>query len=329
MFFSDVFKWGKRLRVVNGELCPQQSPALFACNHLKLDDPFVCFASVFYATDGAISSRVLMRDDFFDEAPRLVRWLEIDKLAELAGAVLISRKRPNMRQLKGIVQLLVDGDSLMIFNGRTRSRSGMFFEYRDWIKEPASVSLFIRHARRRGARRDMPVVPMARTYNPVSERTAVVFGKPLTMPAWTGRHDERAFDLELAARMGDLVEINVPHIVSGLLYLRALHNLAEPPAVEQLDQTVANVLGQIKHRHIDPAACGPTRRDEVIRTLDFLENRGMLRVRNAKVIVDTNVVLCAPPLDKTYRRANPLKHIMNQVIHLRDLKAALERCALP
>ena len=54
----------------------------------------------------------------------------------------------------------------------------------------------------------------------------------------------------------------------------------------------------------------------------------MLRRRGRTVELDRAAILATPPLDATFKKTNPVKYQTNQIFHLTDVTAALERVVL-
>ena len=268
--------------------------------------------------------RYVMRDDFISSLPKLLQWTRVEDLILHGRTFQISRNKARLSQIKPLIALLTTDESFCMFNGRSRTRSGLFFEYRDGIAEPGSIAFFLAHAQRRRPQTPVPAVPVARTFNPATKRSTVVLGEPLFLPEGAGRAAQRAFDFDLAARMGDLVEINVPHVLSGLLYLHCLH--ARPAALDVtgLQARTQTVFDGLRHRHVDPAAKTGLE-GEMRQTLRYFAKHHMLRRRGLRVELNKAAILSAPPLDNAYKKANPVKYLTNQILHLTDVTALLER----
>lgn len=321
-----VLRWPSRLRVLGVERCPKDYPAVYAGNHMKLDDPCVMFRAAYVGSGGNCTPFIMMRDDFFGRFPK-VPLIDLDEVMRLLGAMQISRDRVQFAQIKPFVMLLREGESFLMYPGASRSRSGMLVEYRDGIEEPGGVSFFLVHAQR--ARPDLKVaaVPLTRTYNPVNKHTTVVIGEPQFLPADADRSAQREWDQRLMVVMGESVEINVPHVVSGILYLRCLHGMKEPIECTWLEPAVTRVLDSIRGRYVDSAFRTDPQR-EIRYTLRYLESHGMLRVRRGRVYPDAAAILSAPPIDSSYRKCNPVKHLVNQIIHLEDVTSMLAEVAV-
>jgi hypothetical protein len=86
------------------------------------------------------------------------------------------------------------------------------------------------------------------------------------------------------------------------------------------------VLSAVRATHlVDPAARADTG-GEVRRALRWLERAGMLRFSGDELIADVAAILSEPELDTKYRKHNPVKFHVNQVLHFQPLCAAAEAC---
>ena len=324
---GSVLRVGKRMRVVHGERCPRQGPALFVGNHIKLDDPCLMFIAAYRETRHAVCMRAMMRDDFFADLPAFTRKWKFDEAIELWGALPISRGNVRYSQLKPFLQILEGGGSFLMYIGRTRTRTGTLFEYRDDVTEPGSAGFFVAHAQRRRSETPIPVVPMVRTFNPVDRCSAVVFGEPMYLSPGADRDVQRAFDLDLVARMGDGVEVNVPQVLSALLYLRCAHGKPPVADAEDLCGRVGTVFDQITERLVDPAA----RIDlagEFRHALRYFAKKGAIRTVGPSVECNPALILSCPAPDRRYKRQNPVKYLANQILHLTGVTRLIERAAL-
>lgn len=327
LVFVDFFRWNRRMRVIGGERCPRDLPIVFAANHIGLIDPFALFRAAYLAS--GVYARFMSRDDFFAgmKSRFFKSFLNVDELMILCGTLQISRENVSLSQLKPFVQLLRNGESFIMFPGRTRSRSGAIVEYRDQFQEPGGVSFFVAHAQSGPSGRPAAAVPMTRTLNPATKRMAIAMGEALRLEPGADRAAQRAFDGEIILRMAEMVEVNAAHVVAGLLYLRCLHGLPARVSVAALRDDAADAIGRLRTPYVDPAA-----RDaldaEIRRTLRYLAKHGMLTRRRGEIEANVEAVLSAPPLDRSYRRVNPVKYLVNQVFHLPDVVSALEEVVL-
>lgn len=325
-FLSPILGLGHSA-VVHPERCPTHGPAIFCGNHFKLDDPFFAYHAVQLATDWKHCPRLMSRDDFFAGTPLKSRFFDGDQLMRSMGTFLISRGQITLSQLRPFIALLKEGGSFVIYPGHTRSCSGVFMEYRGAFKEPGGVSFFINNAQRAVPGRKVAAVPIVRTYNPVSHRSAMVFGDPLYLDLKADRDAQRDFDYALTVAMAQCVEINVPQILSAVLYLRALHQFPVTVAVMDLRQTLARILETCEHPYIDPEAKTDLG-GAIVRTLDYLQRRGMLARKRESVTINAEAILSVPDLTKKYRYLNPVKYLGNQLLHLGPVVQAIERCAV-
>ncbi len=315
--------WNPRLRVVGAENCPQGPPAIFAGNHIKLDDPFFAWRAAHRSSGETIHLYFMMRDDYFQGFPWNLSPIPIMDICEMGGGVKISRDNPSLSQLKPFLEILQKPGSFVIFPGRTRTRSGLVMEYREGFDEPGGVSFFLVHGERR-AGRPIPCVPYARTHNVITRKSAVVLGAQRFLPATASRDEQRAFDFELAVEIGGLIEVNLLHVLGGLLYLRALHRRGDEARIDGLREAVQAVVAALpRHRHRDPAL-EPLQERDLDRALRFLARSSMLTLQGASIRLDTDKILAVPELDTKYLRRNPVKYHVNQILHLGDVVDALE-----
>lgn len=324
--WGSATRWDARMRIVGNGHCPKAHPAIYAGNHVKLDDPFFVWRAVHRSSGETIYCNFLMRDDFGTKPPW--SWLPIrfNELAAAAGAFGISRGNVSLAQLKPLIGVLRRPGSFIIFPGRTRSRSGCIFEYREGVVEPGAVSFFLYYGQRKDGAR-IPAVPVARTPNPVSGVSAINFGEAMYLEAGASREAQRAFDYELVLRIAELIEINVPHVVCTLLYLRCLHQRGATIERKALREAAAQIVGAITGRRVDPAAHADLD-GELTRTLRFLAKRGMLRLNHATITLDAEAILFTPPLESRFRKQNPVKFQVNQILHFADVIALVEECCL-
>lgn len=327
--FDRLMGWPRNLRVEGAQHCPTQGPAVFAGNHQKKDDPFVMYRAVHRVTNGAYPVRYMMRDDFFKGTRGILksRLLDVDELARLAGSLQISRDRVQLSQLKPFISLLREGGAFIMYPGRSRTRSGLFVEYREGIEEPGGVMFLVAQAQRGRPDLRVPVVPTIRTYNPVKKKSTVAFGPPLYVPADADRAVQRELDLELIDAMGQLVELNIAHIVAGILYCRALHGRAPEMSCDALVAAAREVLNACDALPTDPEArANPAA--ECRQTLAFLSEKGAISVSGSSFIIHTDRVLSTPEPDTNYAKLNPVKHLLNQILHLPVAIQAIEAAAL-
>ncbi len=322
---SQLLGW-RKMRVLDPEHCPKEPPAVFVSNHIWLSDPMLAWPAIYYSSGERIATHFMMRDDFFRGG--LWRWLpfNVDDIAEMCGAIRISRGNVQWSQMKPFLKVLEAPGAFLMYPGGTRSRSGLVFEYRESAEEIGGASFFVSHVQRRLGK-PVPAVPMARTCHPVSGQSVLAFGAPLYVAAGADRAALRAFDAELAVRVAGLIEINVPHIMSGLLYLRCLHGGAPHLGVEELAQMVRDVVSRIRGRHVDPAALMDVK-DEVEAMLGYFARYAMLTVEEGVVALNPDRILSCPPLDTQYYRNNPVKFQINQILHFSEVIDLIEDAAL-
>ncbi|MCC6794850.1 MAG: hypothetical protein IT366_07000 [Candidatus Hydrogenedentes bacterium] len=326
--FDRVMGWRRNLRVAGVEHCPKNGPAVFSGNHYAKEDPFAGYRAIHRICDGAYPVRYMMRDDFFAAGASIFksRLLDVDELVRLLGALQISRDRVQLTQLKPFIALLREQAAFIMYPGRSRSRTGMFVEYRDGIDEPGGVTFLVAQAQRNRPEVNVAIVPFARTSNMATKSSVVVFGPPVYLPHDADRTVQRDLDFRLIELMGDLVEVNITQIAAGILYLHCLHQRGESIAIDALDSAVSDALSLLK-RQIDPAAVGD-RRPQLEATLDYFAKAHLILRRSDSITLLREKVLASPPPDTTYRSANPIKYAINQVLHLPDVIDAVEAAAL-
>lgn len=325
--FDRVMRWPGNLRVAGAEHCPRNGPAVFAGNHYAKDDPFVAYRAIHRICGGAYPVRYMMRDDFFASTGGILksRLIDVDELVRMLGALQISRDRVQLTQLKPFIALLREKAAFIMYPGRSRSRTGAFVEYREGIDEPGGVTFLVAQAQRNRPDVNVSIVPFARTSNLATKTSVVVFGPPVHLPHDADRATQRELDYQLIELMGNLVEINVTHVLAGIIYLRCLHGRGENVRIEALDQAVASVLKELGKRRIDPAAANRGAQIEAALNY-FAKSRCIVRSGDSIAPV-VESVLAAPPHDTTYRTANPIKYAVNQILHLPDVVDAIENAA--
>lgn len=321
-----VLGWGKRLHVRGGEHCPTDHPSIFCGNHIKLDDPFAVSLAVYQSSVGAFCLRVMGRDDFFEGTRLNNPFFSFNELVECLGAVLITRENVTLSQLKPFLGFLEQGMGIVMFPGRTRTRSGLFVEYRGDFQEPGGVSFFIHHTQRRNEGLTVGAVPVVRTFNPVNKHSTMIFGPAQYLVRDADKEAQRDFDCRLVEVMAGLVEVNVAHVLSALLYLRCLHALTGPLPMDGLQNAVKEVLTETGHPYIHPENMEelPTM---VRKTLAYLEKRSMLTRKGRTVVPNAGAILNVPELNGSYRKQNAVKYLTNQILHLSGVTSLVEKKA--
>ena len=312
---TQMFRWKRRVHVVNGDLSPRRGPALFVANHHKLDDPIDLWPGIHWGSQEGIIPSFVMRDDYFNGFPWNWSPFNVNHLCEMTGAVLISRDELKMAQLRQLLGKMGRADSLVLFPGRTRSRTGAWFEYRDDVTEPGSAAFLVGQAQRRNRGLQIPMVPLARTWHPVRNSSAVVYGEPLWLAPDAGREAQRALDCELLTRIGRLVEVHAVHLTSLLLYLHALHCGGVPLPATFFVSAAEQWRAAAPHSHTDPQLLAdPT--GEMATALRHLAEKGAVNVLNGTVTSNAEGILSTPDWQNDYRDRNPVKYWTNQLIHL-------------
>jgi 1-acyl-sn-glycerol-3-phosphate acyltransferase len=322
---GNVLGWKRRLRMVRPENCPRRLPAVFCANHLLPGDPFITEAAIHLASGRAYWVDHMLREGFF--APRWkFRLADPDEMLGMLGAHHINRDRPSLGQLKVFVNLLCEGRGFLMFPGRTRSRSGLMFDYRDDITEPGGPSFFIAQAGRGRQGPPIPLVPVVRTFNPVDKSSAIVFGESLFLPHDTGREAQRATDFALVVAMGDLVEVHATHLLSAVFLLRAIHRRTAAIPVAALETLLAGAAEALPGRLVHPGLQRDPAR-EAAASLRYLQKNGMLSIRGGEVTPDTGRLLEVPSLDRSYQKTHPVRFYAAQTLHLGDVTTWADRAA--
>ena len=326
-----TFDFPHKLRIRGAEHCPKQHPILFAANHFLYDDP-LCMYPAIMAVSPNIRTYIMMRDDFFEGFPGwLKRLIDFNEFMISMGAMQISRDNVTFGQLKPLVTLLRKPDTFLIYPGRSRSRNGAFFEYRDDVQELGSVGFFLAHAQSGHPELQIPAVPMARAFNPATKCSTIVFGPPhyLEMEGTRSpdRARQRAFDFALFQAMADLVEVNAAHLVATMFYLNALHGCSNSLEMSVLQENVRKIAEILQNRYVDPALT--TQPDaEVEQVVTYLGEKGIVTRSGGSIILDHKAILTVPSAEVSYRRANPIRYLTNQILHLPDVTGLVETFVL-
>lgn len=321
-----VLKWHKRLRVIGAEHCPSSGPALFPGNHMKFDDPLVMYRAIYLASGCNIFPRFLARNDIFAGA-RFSWLIDYNELLGLCGAILFERENVRMAQLKPIIRLLRAGESVSLYQARTRSRTGCIMELPEGSEELGAVSMFAAQAQRGMDEGHVIAVPTARSYNPATKMTTVAFGEPLTLDRNASREERQQFDKQIALGIAYSAEIHAAQLVSALLCMRSIHNITAPVTVEELTRETAQVVARSGRRSLHPGLENNLE-DEVNAVLRYLEEMGMVKLDGGMVEMDADAVERVPERDESFKKVNPVKYLTNQIIHFEDVTAAVEDVVL-
>lgn len=315
-----------KVRVVHPERCPGKGATIFAANHARLYDPLALFHVVEQITEPKRYIKSVMRDDFFQGTILKTQLFDFDRFLAWLGAFPINRDNPRLSQLRKPIHHLQNGGAILIYPGRTRSRSGILFEYGERFDEPGGVSLFASNARRR-LPEPVNVVPVFLNTNVVTREVIAVFGDTMYLPDNADRDAQREFDFELVFAISNLVEVTVAHITAALLFLHAVHGRNPVIGAGALADAVATVLKDTSHPIIDPSA--RTQPDEEIDTaLDFFQEGQFIRRESTAIHLETATILANPELTPKYREENPIRYLTNQIAHLETLVPHLEALRL-
>jgi 1-acyl-sn-glycerol-3-phosphate acyltransferase len=324
------FRWPRHFRLLEDHYCPTEGPALFAANHVDVWDSAYTVNAVVSGSGTRLAPCSMMRDDFFRSAddstntPRQLAWG--DDIIEAMGGIRITRGKPQLSQLRPLLTLLDEGGAFIMYPNGTRTRSGMFFEYRDDVKEPGAVSFFLAHAQRRRGE-PVPAVPLVRTVNLVERSNTLIFGRPQYLPLDNDRQSQRAFDRRLAVTMSDLVEVNVPQVACALLYLRALHHQPAHLLKEELTSMLREVFRRLTHPYIAPAV-GQDLAGALTMTLAYLRRHGLVEMHGKSLQLLPEQWLGPPPADGRYRNHSPARYMINQITHLEQVIKPIQEVVL-
>lgn len=324
----DAFvKWKHNMKIVGERHCPVDHPTVVVGNHMKLDDPVLMFCASYLDTGGKVRLSAMSRDDFFVGTVFKTPLFDVDDFFMSIHVHEVSRGHITLSQLRPFLDELAKGGSFIMFPGHTRSRSGLFMEYRDDFQEPGGVSFFVHQTRRRHPELEVSATPLVRTFNPVSERSAMIYGPEQFIEGDATREEQRDFDFRLVEVMAQLIEVNVAQVLSAILYLRCLHGLMDNVSVAELERTVASVLERTDHPYVDPEGVADVPK-AVDDTLEYLEKHGMLRGNMGGVRMNRKAVLSTPELDSAFKKKNPVKYLTNQILHLGEVTALIEDVTL-
>lgn len=319
--------WNTNLHQVGPHHCPADHPTILCGNHVKLDDPLYSVRTSYMDTQGRVKAFAMARDDFFDGSILKSRFFDGDDFFESLGAFGVSRGGVTLSQMKPFLKLLAEGNSFILFPGRSRSRSGLFMDYRDDFQEPGGVSFFLNQTQRRHPELTVSATPLIRTFNPVSKRSAMIYGPEQFLPVNATREQQREFDRNLVVVMSRHLEVNVPHVLCAVLYLRCLHHLTNPVATRILEQTLEEIFAGIDYPFVDPETTEDL--PKAIRdTLRYLQEHKMLTQHGEAVTLDLDAILSTPELDEKFRNHNPVKFITNQILHLGEITESIQDAVL-
>jgi len=321
--WGQMIRWNPRIRVVHPERCPQEHPVVFTANHVKLDDPFYVWRAVHRSTDERLEIRFMMRNDYFRGRPWDLLPVDLNELSEMGGAILINRDHIQLSQLRPLLKILEEPGSFVLFPGRSRTRGGMVFEYRDGVEEPGAASFFIHQIQRKHPDVRVLAAPVARTHHPVWNKSALVFGEPLTLEPGADKETRRALDYALTVSIGGLLEVHGVHLVAGLLYLHALHGVEGTLSESRIREAVAAMLARIRHPYVHPLLTSDPEK-EVRGAIRFFARSGLLERSGGDWQPVRASILATPPLETKFRKKNPVKFYVNQILHLHEVVEGIE-----
>jgi hypothetical protein len=320
-------KWNRYIRIRGAEHIPLDHPVVFCGNHVMLGDPLYVFKGVYQSTNKKIASRAMTRDDFFVGTPLKTRFFDMDDLTSYLGIYGISRGNVAMAQMKVFLDILLEGNCFLMFPGRSRSRSGLFFDYHSGIEEPGGASFFLGMAQRRKKDLVCSVVPVSRNYNPARDHTCMIHGEELFLPPKANREEQKAFDFNVVKEIGLLAEVCVPQVVSALLYTLCLHHFAESVSIDLLTQWVKDVRAASTHPYWDEEDDADLDA-AVVLAVKYLQKRAMLQFRDGQVTPDAQKILEVPEPEIKLMKINPVQFLTNQILHLGELTESIQDVVL-
>lgn len=319
--------WNRYYRYRGGENIPRYHAAIFYGNHIKFGDPFHLFRGAYLETDGDVKLHAMARDDFFIGTPLKSRFFDADEFITYVGVHGINRDKVSLGQMKIFLDLLANGESFIMFPGRTRSRSGLMMEYRDNVQEPGGLSFFLAMIQRKKKDQKFGAVPVSRNYNPVRNQTSTIYGPEQFLDPKATREEQRDFDFHLVEVLAGLLEISVVQVIAALLYTTALHHLAETISLETMQSWVRAIRETSTHPWWDEEDDKDL--DESVRlSLNWLEKHGMVQLRGDDTHLNTKAILSVPDLESDYIKHNPVKYLTNQNLHLGDHMQAIQDLVL-
>jgi hypothetical protein len=124
--------------------------------------------------------------------------------------------------------------------------------------------------------------------------------------------------------LSDLVELHMLHFLSAFIYLCCLHERTQELSAIEVADALGRVRDALRHRYLDPALDSDFTHD-FRQALRYLEGRTMLHQRGDRIRLNPTTILACPEMTTSYRTINPVKYHVNQIFHLADVTAALER----
>jgi 1-acyl-sn-glycerol-3-phosphate acyltransferase len=344
--FGLLWDTPNKLIVRNRENIVEDGPAIYVANHVTKSDALLAAYTVYMHTKGR-QLHVMMRDDYFGDK----RWsktalLDVDELAMSLGAIQVSREAGAYSQMKRFIRLLVEDGCFIIFPTGTRSKSGLVMELPPGLDELGKISFFASMAQRErfnkhGADRvsPVPMVPTGVSFDPTVKKTTLVFGEPVYLtsdPPSKKIHRTvlTEFDRQLVRGVSRLVEVNLAHLSALYLLHYAWHCGGQPDRnghdiylerkviagdlaeiVREVKEKGGLFLGDSLASELDP---------ELRRVERLFAHRSVLKRTGEGILLSRDRVLSAPPVDREYRKLNPVKYFANQVAHLEEVVDAVE-----
>ncbi|MFP6598468.1 MAG: 1-acyl-sn-glycerol-3-phosphate acyltransferase [Candidatus Hydrogenedentota bacterium] len=310
--------WNRYIRVRGAENVAADHPAIYCGNHIKFGDPFYVFHGVYLSTDKSVKLHAMSRNDFFEGTPLKTRFFDADEFIVTVGVHGISRDAVTLAQMKVFINMLIEGESFIMFPGRTRSRSGLLMEYRDNFVEPGSVSFFLNTAQRRKKGTTFSAIPVSRNYNPARDHTCMIYGPEQFLTSGASREEQREYDFHLIETIGNLVEVCVPQVVSALLYSHCLHQISKTITVPTLKKQTRAIREKSRHPYWDEEDDADL--DAAVDlAIKYLARKKVLKRSGDDLHLNAAGILLAPDPESKYSEVNPVKYLTNQLLHLGDL----------
>jgi 1-acyl-sn-glycerol-3-phosphate acyltransferase len=347
--FEHLWDTQNRLIVRNVANIVESGPAIYVANHVMKSDALMVAYTVYLNTDGR-QLHIMMRDDFFgDKRWSRTPFLDMDDLARSLGAIQVSREAGAYSQVKRFVRLLVDDGCFIIFPTGTRSRSGHVMEVPPPL-ELGKVSFFAATAQReryskggRNVTAPVAMVPTGISFNPISKKTTLVFGEAVYLEP--DRPDKKVprtvlneFDHELLRLVSRLVEINLVQLAAlyllhyvwhagsvkewhgqGIYLRKAVFKTELAEIARTMKQDGSLLLGD----SLDSEFSGTFKRVEKLFT-----RRDMVEPIGDALLLHHDRILAAPPVDREYRKRNPVKYFANQIAHFQEIVSLVEERVL-
>jgi hypothetical protein len=153
-----------------------------------------------------------MRNNFFGKAGII-----FNPLMRSAGVVLIdpyANKDGKLAQVKPVLEALIDGQNILVYPARTRSKTGeIFYQNGDAnLSNPSTIPRLLFN--------EIKLIPSNYTYNPVSKTANVRLGEPILFSPWQKEKGKRnkyfeSYDTEIYDNIKEMTTVNMLHLISA------------------------------------------------------------------------------------------------------------------